>query len=295
MKIAILGYGAVGKSLEKILKNKNNDIFIVSSEEYISKSNNKTDSKLISLSESESIKNKEWDVVILSTRTSKIESYYEIIENNIYNESIILPIQNGFTSFNSMQSKFKDRVLASSISIVAKNITDSEAINYTEKPIFYVGEPTNSGQKNKLNIFIDQYRNELTFEIINSSQELLWRKFTRITTLSSSCIYFENNLGQILQDKEKYSFLVNTLKSITDLALMYNIKIDIDKELEFINNIPKNTRTSLYESLERGERGEFDYLIIEALNRAKEKNFELLNIELVINKIYQKYHWLVSL
>ena len=62
MKIAILGYGAVGKSLEKILKNKNNDIFIVSSEEYISKSNNKTDSKLISLSESESIKNKEWDV-----------------------------------------------------------------------------------------------------------------------------------------------------------------------------------------------------------------------------------------
>jgi len=295
MKIAILGYGAVGKSLEKLLEREKNDIFIVSSEEYLNKSNNKSKSNFVPLSESGTTKNKEWDIAIVSTKTIKIPSYYEIIRNNIYSQSIILPMQNGFASFNNLQSEFKDKVLASSISIVAKNISDDEVRNYTEKPIIYVSKPTESNLTNKLNRFIDEYKNTITFEVFNSTDDLLWRKFTRITTVASTCIYYENNLGQILQDKEKYNFLVNTLKSISNLALSYKVKIDVNKELEFINKIPKNTRTSLYESLERGEKGEFDYLIIEALSKAKEKNIDLTNIELVKNKIYQKYHWLVSL
>ena len=294
MNIAILGYGAVGKSLETILINENNKIFIVSSDEYITKSIEKNQSELIPLSKSKSIKNKNWDVVIISTRTNKIESYYEIINNNIYDESIILPIQNGFTSYNNLKSEFKDKVLASSISIVAKNVNINEAKNYTNKPILYIGKPTKDSSKDKLNEFVNEYKKSLTFEIIKSSEELLWRKFTRITTLSSTCIYYEINLGQVLQNKEKYDFLVNTLVSISELAHKYNVEIDVNEELDFISKIPKNTRTSLYESLEQGERGEFDYLIIEVINRANQKNLKLSNIELVKNKIYQKYNWLVS-
>ena len=84
-------------------------------------------------------------------------------------------------------------------------------------------------------------------------------------SLACSCIYYENELGEILNDEEKYNFLIEILDSIKSLALEYGVEIVIEEELIRINNISPHLKTSLYESLERGEPGEFQYIIVEAL------------------------------
>ena len=65
-------------------------------------------------------------------------------------------------------------------------------------------------------------------------------------------------------------------------------------ELKRILNISPKLITSLYESLENKDTGEFNFLILEAIKRAELKNVDLANVIQARDKIYARYPWIIN-
>ena len=294
MRIGILGYGSVGKSIHSIYKNLECELVIVSSKKYIKDIQSSADLTVYDLEDSIKLDIPKCDVLIICTKVEKIQKYIDIINNLKNKNCLILPIQNGFYGYELLSEKFGNNVIASSISIVAKKTEKNLSVNLTKKPIFSLAFNKNSEYVHEINNLIHLSRNVIEFELIDSNQELLWRKFTRIISLSTSCIYFQNNLGQILTDKNKLNFLIKTLKSMKVLSNAYGVKIDVDMELKRILNISPKLITSLYESLENKDTGEFNFLILEAIKRAELKNVDLANVIQARDKIYARYPWIIN-
>lgn len=292
-QLGILGYGAVGKSLHSIYENLNIKISIASSIKYIPHLKENQYLEVINLEEYKKQNREKYEIAIISTKIEKIENYIELLKDMVTENTIILPVQNGFHTYEYLEKEFGDNVLASSLSIVAKSENNTTSENLTKKATFSISEPKDQELNKVLTKFINNTKNNINYEIISNKQELLWRKFSRIVSLACSCIYYENELGEILNDEEKYNFLIEILDSIKSLALEYGVEIVIEEELIRINNISPHLKTSLYESLERGEPGEFQYIIVEALKRGLEKNIKLENIEKTREKIYKRYPWII--
>tara|TARA_B100001996_G_C18609137_1_gene572997 strand:- start:33 stop:920 length:888 start_codon:yes stop_codon:yes gene_type:complete len=292
-QLGILGYGAVGKSLHSIYENLDIKISIASSIKYVQHLKETQYLEVINLEEYKNQNRGKYEIVIISTKIEKIENYIGLLKDIVTENTIILPVQNGFYAYEYLEKEFGDNVLAASLSIVAKSENNTTSENLTKKATFSISKPRDQELNEVLTKFINTTKNNINYEIISNKQELLWRKFSRIVSLTCSCIYYQNELGEILRNEEKYNFLIDTLDSIKSLASKYGVVIIIEEELKRINNISPHLKTSLYESLERGVPGEFKYIIVEALKRGIEKNIKLDNIEKTKEKIYKKYPWII--
>ena len=291
MKVSILGYGAVGKSLVRILSTNNYDISVFSSDEYI-KNLRKLNVNSYSI-ESGAVNSPKQDLIFLSTKIYKVKNYLKILENLVGEGTLILPLQNGFYSFDLLKKSFYQNTAAASLSIVTSN-TKSGFVNFTKKPKLSVSKPINKVSELMLENFILHSKNDITFEIFKNDEILLWRKFARIIALSTTCIYYKSSLGQVLQDERKYNFLIRSLEEMKSLAKFYKVDISLKQELEMINTISPNLRTSLYHSLENGHPGEYKYLIHEAIQRAKINSIPLNSLEKANVEILRRYPCLES-
>tara|TARA_B100000003_G_C10894710_1_gene356682 strand:+ start:198 stop:1067 length:870 start_codon:yes stop_codon:yes gene_type:complete len=289
MNIAILGYGAVGKSLTNVFSESNNKISVFSSGKYLEKNNKFLVSQFPIESFSRDLNTQ--DIIILTTKNPNVTNYIDIVTKIIGKNSLILPMQNGFYSYELYKKIFFERTLASSISIVT-NISKNKLQNNTKKPTISFVRPVPVNLSKTFNKFIESSEVLLNFEIFEDENVLLWRKFTRIVALSLSCIYFQSNLGEILTNEQKFNFLKSILLEMKNVAFGYGVLIDIDQELKRISTISPKLKTSLFHSLENKNSGEYEYLISEAIKKAKFKNIKIEQIEYANKEIYKRYTWL---
>ncbi len=194
MNIAILGYGAVGKSLTNVLCASNNKLSVFSSKKYLEKNNKHLISQFPIENFSKDLNTQ--DIIFLTTKNPNATNYIDIVTKIIGSNSLILPMQNGFYSYELYKKIFFERTLASSISIVT-NISKNKLQNNTKKPTISSVPPVPVNLSKTFNKFIESSKDLLNFEIFEDENVLLWRKFTRIVSLSLSCIYFQSNLGEI--------------------------------------------------------------------------------------------------
>jgi 2-dehydropantoate 2-reductase len=264
--VMLCGLGAVGTVYaEKFVNNKDVNFRVLVNKERFerySKSklffNNKPLSVEYILPEDTSFKA---DLIILATKTNDLDSALNEINNFVYDNTIILPLQNGVTSEIITAEKYgREKVIYSyfighSAVRVGLNITQDG----NNCIVFGSDNKDDNSKIEKLKKLFD--KSNINYEIPNDIKHSLWLKFMLNVSSNPTTALFRMTFGQMLSNEK---FMILTKKIMKEVQIIAraegvnNPDTLVDEALVILNKMSPEGKTSMLQDIEAGRKTEID-------------------------------------
>lgn len=165
------------------------------------------------------------DVVILCTKSYDLESVVEQLRPCINNNTIILPLLNGVDSKERISALLPhNTVLEGCAYIVSRLIQPGGVENSGNiQKLFFGGVHANKEQLLDLERLFKEANIEATLS--NSISSIVWEKFIFISPTATATSYFNNTMGEILEDPQKLSIVTTLIDEVTQLAIAKGITV----------------------------------------------------------------------
>jgi 2-dehydropantoate 2-reductase len=229
------------------------------------------------------------DYLICATKTYDIESSLSSIAHCITKNTLVLPLYNGVDAPERIQIMFPDtEVLHGCVYIVSKIETPGviRKTGFYEKLFF--GSPTAPmGKLVKLQVLFQQAKIQ-SYLVEDRIEETVWEKFIFISALASATSYFNQNIGQILENAESRQLYVALLHEITLLAAVKGLDLPNDIILQTILKLeksPHNETSSMNRDIQAGNNFELDSLTEYVVNEGIKYEVETPTYKMVWKKL----------
>ncbi len=280
MKIAIVGAGGVGGYIgAKLLKNSDHEIGFIARGEHL-KAIEKNGLKVIDENEEFTIKpsfitqNPKdlgiFDLVIFCTKSYDLKEAAKNLQNNINENSYLLPILNGVDHDLTLKELYPNSNILNACVYILSNIKEPGVIKKYGNT-FYLIFGSRFLPKENLTFLKELFdkadlKNKLTDKIVFET----WRKFLFISSFAVMTSYYQKPMGWIIENKKEE--LIELLKEIVAVANKKEIPLDetnIQSVLKQARNIPYESKTSMQIDFEKGKKTELESLCGYIVKEAK--------------------------
>lgn len=199
------------------------------------------------------------DYLICATKTYDIEESLLSLKKCITLKTVVLPLYNGVDAPERIKKIFpKNEVLQGCVYIISMIISPGtiRKIGFYEKLFF--------GSKTipilKLEELQSIFKNaKIESYLVENIEETVWEKFIFISALASATSYLNQNIGEILINKESKNIYVALLYEIEAVAKAKGLQLPtdiVDQTIIKLEKSPKNATSSMNRDLLAGNKTE---------------------------------------
>lgn len=198
------------------------------------------------------------DLIIITTKSTGLDSAIEYLRNFITTNTIIISLINGISSEEKISQAYPTtKVLRSYFighSAIGENFSNNQKKYYQDGIGKIVLEPNNDLEKFFKN-------NSIDFEISNNISYSLWLKLGVNIILNELTAINKCTVGELRKNPEYLPLAKNLLKEVKEIAKAHGIK-NLEnyeqKVLESANLIADNGKTSMYQDILARKKTEVD-------------------------------------
>ena len=189
------------------------------------------------------------DYIIVACKSYDLENLIEQLKPCIDQNTIILPLLNGVDSQSRIQKILPNNlVLAGCVYIVARlqEAGIVENIGNIQTLLFGIDSQTNERLNHLLTIFEEA---KIEASLSTNISNILWEKFIFISPTATATSYFNESIGQCLNDGEKLSMIMELIEEVKLIANAHGIKVSDDitqKALNKLKSMPFDATSSMH-------------------------------------------------
>lgn len=234
-----------------------------------------------------------FDVIILSTKQYHLESALENIEPYVGEETMILPLLNGYSHVDVIKSKFNPKNVIGGLCYIESTL-DSQGKVIQASPMHRVLFGEFSGERTerieKLADVMSGTRT--TFQLSDNITREIWHKYMFITGFSGITALMRSAIGPIREEQNGQKLLLHLYKEIGSVMRAIGAPIDQDiedKHVRTTNLMMYDMKSSMQRDMEKGLEVEADQLQGYLYKIAQEKEIETPLLEIIYSnlKVYQ--------
>jgi 2-dehydropantoate 2-reductase len=234
-----------------------------------------------------------FDAIILSVKAYHLESVIESIQPYVGEETMIIPLLNGISHVEQLVEKFGEHNVIGGLCFVESTL-DSEGSVIQTSPIhdLVFGERTGEKTDRILRLQDAFSGTKANFTLSENIVQDMWHKYLFITTLSGVTSLFRSPIGPIRETEEGTAAIKQTLAETASVMRRLGAPIadDIEeKQLEKLNGMGYEMKSSLQRDMEKGMAIEADHLYGFLLDAANRHNIEIPNLQIIYTslKVYE--------
>jgi len=290
MKYLIIGSGGTGGSIGAMLALKNEDVTFLSRGENLKvlknngllyksgiKGNHTIDIKVCS----ENTYKESPDVIFVCVKGYSIDSIIPIIKNVAHENTLIIPIMNGYNMSKKISSHITvGQVLDGCIYISA--FVEQPGTIVQLGPLFKVvfGKTGNTSiDDNKL----VQIKDTLTKCGIDTSlsEDIIrdtFKKYTFISAYAACGAYYDIEAKEMQADTPARQTFIDLCEEMSLLGRTLNIDLDVNivtANLNVLASLTPDTTASMQKDMKAGRKTEIDGLVFEVVNQANQHHISL--------------------
>ena len=232
------------------------------------------------------------DFIIIGTKSYDLETTIQQLRPCINQDTIILPLLNGVDS--------KERIKT----ILPYNIVLDGCV-YIVSRLKQAGVIENSGNIQTLYFGFDNFVNKKTLLLENlfkqanieatlsqSISTIIWEKFIFISPTATATSYFDNCIGEILADNEKFKILTALIEEVKQVANIKQITVSEDiteKTLNKLKALPFETTSSMHSDFQNNKpNSELQSLTSYVVREGKKYNLETPTYDKIYAELRKK-------
>ena len=275
MRIAIFGIGGVGgfyggKLARKYEDAAEHEIFFVARGEHLQKI--KTDGLMLITKEGNFIAKPSLatdrptelgplDLIIISVKGYDLKNAAQMIENNLDNNTVIIPLLNGVNNVEILKSILTKGIIMNGCVYISTQIASPGVVEHVGgagKLIFGPEEGPIEPYREIETLMKDADINALLSDNITVD---VWSKYIFIGPLASITAMTDQPLGAIMENKEHKAMMEGMMVEIKMIADAQGIVFPeniVQKSMSLTSNFPYETKSSLQLDFERGKQAEVE-------------------------------------
>lgn len=199
------------------------------------------------------------DYLICATKTYDIEESLLSLKKCITLKTVVLPLYNGVDAPERIKKIFpENEVLQGCVYIISMIISPGiiRKIGFYEK-LFFGSKTIPISKLEELQLIFKNAKIESY--LVENIEETVWEKFIFISALASATSYLNQNIGEILINKESKEIYVALLYEIEAVAKAKGLHLPtdiVDQTIIKLEKSPKNATSSMNRDLLAGNKTE---------------------------------------
>lgn len=219
------------------------------------------------------------DLIIISTKSSGLDSAIEYIKNFVHKNTIIISLINGISSEEKIQKIYKNNLVLKSYFIGHSAIKKDNNVTQDGYGKIVIE------QNKDLEFFFKQ--NNINYEVSNNIEYSQWVKLGVNIVLNQLTAIHETNVGELKKHKDYMFYAKNLINETKNIAYLHGIKNIENYEqdvFDSINLIADDGKTSMYQDIIAKKKTEIELFSGEIIKLGK-----IYNIKTPFNQdIYDK-------
>jgi len=202
------------------------------------------------------------DLVITAVKAWQIKEVRNDINKIIYDESIVLPLQNGVLAPQELSEVIKPKQVMGGLCRIISKIEGPGVINhFGVKPEIVFGEQ-NKWESERMQVLSALFEEAgIQHKASRDIEADTWKKFISIC-VSALLAVTKTTYGEMCELKETRQMMTDLLNEIYTVSQQMNIAIKPDfiaKTIAFIDSFPYSSTSSLTRDVLAGKPSEIDY------------------------------------
>ncbi|TQM21078.1 ketopantoate reductase family protein [Chryseobacterium aquifrigidense] len=227
------------------------------------------------------------DYIIVCTKSSELSATMKSINNCIDETTVIIPLQNGVVSTEIIQQIYPHNLVTYGCAYVISRIVEPGkivALAYDNR--IYFGSD-NPGDKRL--IHLESILRDAGINAKNSQniKEIIWEKYIMVAVMATATSYFDENIGEILNDTEKRDLLIRLIHEAVKVSEALQIEFTEDIHLLTLKKfeaMDPAASTSLHHDLKNKKTAnELEYLTGYMASKARQFHVETPVLEKMYN------------
>ncbi len=178
------------------------------------------------------------DYVILCIKNYDLDACLFQLKPCVAEHTIILPLLNGIDHPTKIQEVYPHNVvLAGCVYLVARLTAPGVVENTGKASLFFGAKELPDERFSCLETIFKQAGIAAT--LTNEIEQVIWTKFVFVSAIATATAYYNQSVGQIVEDKEMDRSLGQLIHEVCNLAKARNIKLVADIEFVTYQNISK--------------------------------------------------------
>jgi len=196
------------------------------------------------------------DFIIIATKSYDLETVIEQLQPCINNETIILPLLNGVDSTERIKNILPTNIVLNGCAYIVSRLKQAGVIeNKGNIQTLYFGLDHDVNDRLLLlenllkNAKIEAFLSKNIFTII-------WEKFIFISPTATATSYFNNCIGELMNDPEKIKTITFLIEEVKLLAKAKQISFSEDiteKTLNKLKALPFETTSSMHSDFQKNK------------------------------------------
>ena len=231
------------------------------------------------------------DILICSTKSYDLEQSIVQSKPCIEKDTVILPLYNGVDSSERIRAMLPGNEVWEGCVYLVSHLSEPGLIKETgnvASVLFGYEKGTPDKLKNMDTILKDAGINAtLSVNILQT----IWRKFIFISPIATLTSYLDVGFGGILSNDDHEKILLLLLHEIKSLADAKGISFQediIQKTVDAMIALPKDTTTSMHRDFQKGGKNELDSLTGYVVRQGKQFNIAMPTYEMIYNKLKER-------
>lgn len=231
------------------------------------------------------------DFILICTKSYDLESSIEQVKNNIHQDTIILPLLNGVDSRVRIKKILPNHLVLDGCVYIVARLKEAGIIE-------------NSGNIQKLFFGLDHFVNDKVFLLekiflqagieatfSQNISTIIWEKFIFISPTATATSYFDNCIGELLQDEKKLEKIKALIEEVKLLAGAMGIDFPKDiteKTLNKLRALPFDTTSSMHSDFQqKKQQTELESLTGYVVREGGKLGLEMRNY----SEVYEGLKW----
>jgi 2-dehydropantoate 2-reductase len=231
------------------------------------------------------------DVIFVCVKDYSLDSVIPVLKRASHQDSIIIPVLNGFGAGDRIRSKLEGIRVADGCIYISAFIDSPGSITQIGSLFRIIfGFKEGSGLDSSLlyGIKADLKDCGIDAAISDRIESEIFRKFSFVSTAAACGAYYDITLGDIQHEgryRETFLGLCEEIKAIAD-KLGFSFYQDLkDMNLGILDKLPPDATSSLQKDLKAGKQSEIDSLIFSVVRLADRLGVEAPLYRLVAEKL----------
>jgi 2-dehydropantoate 2-reductase len=284
MKYLIIGTGGTGGCIGGFLASKNNDVSFISRGKNLEqmKQNGlklKTGIKgeiylpNIKVFSHEEYKDKA-DVIFVCVKSYSIDNIIPVIRNASHENSIIIPILNGYGIGEKISNELKNLHVLDGCIYISAFIDTPGSITQLGN-LFKIVFGTRKGDSIN-SVILNDIKNTLCdcgipTIVSDNIQRDTFKKFTFISSFAACAAYYDITAKEIQQEGKYRQTFEELCEEIKEIGNRFELEFDVDltkENLKIVNSTTPDTTSSMQKDMKEGKKSEIDELVFEVVRLA---------------------------
>jgi 2-dehydropantoate 2-reductase len=229
------------------------------------------------------------DYIIVCCKTFDLENITSQLLPCINKNTVMLPLLNGVESAEKIKQIAPLAKVLNGCTYIVSYIKEAGVVENKGniQRIFLGSMHQDQARATELLKLLKQA--DIDANLSETINEIVWEKFYMISANSTATSYFNASVGEILNDENKYHFLLNLLNEVHQLALAKGIIFKEDmiaKTVLKLKSLPYETTSSMQRDFMKiNGKTELESITGYVVNESKKLHIDTPNFNIAYNKL----------